>query len=436
MAKIETDLSRVFSSLEECPSEDTLRLFFNKRLSQDKAIEVRSHISKCQFCSTFIDQLPDVDKELQNYIPLQFKPNQKIEKLLRDGSERLSKILHKRNPRPRFGQVWLTKTNFIVPMGNRGFREENRPGLGRAVLVLSSPSDSLSTGFPAIQVAPLSDEVHYATDLDLLLPEETNPLGYKAMIEFWNINPMLAINLRQFVGEFKNPGLLKQIKLMWKQAVGIKVAYSEIKKVPTGDIVFSPKDPRVQFRQREIESTAYLREPVEALIELAEAETASKPEGVLGTAIELGQKQLKKIKEFVEQFIASPKPAPQPVPALVAFKKEKLTATDLLKRPKSILLFDKEADWQLKGKLVFRDNRFYLYITGADAPKITRVTMKVGNKTKGTETLNRESLVANVAQYVIPERLIRIASTRGMTIKIYFGRESFEVKVNPYGRGK
>ena len=437
MQRLNTSRSRVFSALKECPSEEKLRLFLSDELPIQEAAEINSHIANCEFCAIQVNEILEGKSAPPEILPKDLKRSDEANRLSKIGADRLYKILGQKNPVPHFGQLWLSNTDVLVPTGQSKIKTLDRHGFGRIVLTLSEPSESLTENFQIVQVAPLSRELHYGTELDLLLSEETNPLGFEAMIEFWNINPMLAVNLRQFVGRFTDPTLLGQIKLMWKQAAGIKVPYTEIEEIPTGEIVFSPKDPRVRFQQREIDSTAYLREPVQALIELVEAEKE--------TAMNRGQRALKKASEVlvlgqdiwnkVKGFVAAvfPQPVPPLQPVHVFKGEKKPSAHELNKPPESVQLFDKEKDWQLKGKVVFRDGNVYMYISGNAAPKVTKVTLRVSRGTKGTHILKRETMVANVAQYLVPKNLIRNVSKHGMTVTIHCGGKKYDLKMDAEG---
>lgn len=107
-------------------------------------------------------------------------------------------------------------------------------------------------------VVPVSDEVRYATNWDLLLDEQL--LGYRAMAEVWNHGTVLVEQLNEKIGELGE----------WASALeALYAAALEGAELPTalpvGPTVLSEIDPRNAFQDQEGERTAVYWQPANLL---------------------------------------------------------------------------------------------------------------------------------------------------------------------------
>jgi len=103
-------------------------------------------------------------------------------------------------------------------------------------------------------VIPLSDEVRFATDWDLLLDE--NVLGYEAIAQVWNHGTVLVEQLEEKIAELGE----------WASALeSLYTAALEGREVPTpvqvGPAVLTDADPRLIFQEEEGERAATFWEP-------------------------------------------------------------------------------------------------------------------------------------------------------------------------------
>jgi hypothetical protein len=136
-------------------------------------------------------------------------------------------------------------------------------------------------------VVPLSDEVVYATNWDVLL--ERSVLGYSTMAEVWNHGAVMPEQLVERLGELGEA----------TEAVSsLYVAALESSEVPTGLRVGLPvlgdADPRLVFQSEEAERTAVYWQPATLL---AGVET-------LGELIQLQREELGLPRSELEQVIS------------------------------------------------------------------------------------------------------------------------------------
>src|SRR5439155_16593470 len=111
-------------------------------------------------------------------------------------------------------------------------------------------------------VVPVSDEVRYATNWDLLLEEQL--LGYRAMAEVWNHGTVLVEQLNEKIGELGDRG--SALEAMYAAALeGARLPTA----LPVGPAVLSDIDPRNAFHDQEGERTAVYWQPANLLAGVA-----------------------------------------------------------------------------------------------------------------------------------------------------------------------
>lgn len=169
-----------------------------------------------------------------------------------------------RNQRVEVGEVWSTTRNPRLPSGE--VLEEVKSM--RNVVILLDDEDAYDQRYPDIRVAPVSTETQYACDEDLILSGVENPLGKEIMIELWNSQPMLKMNLDRCLGKLSD-GTIEQLNRLNQKVWGQEV---DLEGIITGLSAIDSGDPRLAFQEREIEETGYLRGPANCLLELWEQE--------------------------------------------------------------------------------------------------------------------------------------------------------------------
>lgn len=161
---------------------------------------------------------------------------------------------------PRFGQVWTTKLDYDVPVGN-GRVVKQSVEEGDYVLVLSNSDASPDPNFPVIQVIPLVFPIKYATDRDLIIPAEANPAKFECMAPFWNLSTMLERNLDEFLGEISDKRILRGLELLWRQEFGLDVSVDELNTMPIGSGILNFSKKTLEFQMSEWYHAMYLRIP-------------------------------------------------------------------------------------------------------------------------------------------------------------------------------
>jgi len=152
------------------------------------------------------------------------------------------------------GQLWLASTPDL-------------PHWRFPVLVIGRPRQRPGT----VLVAPAFTEIDSATDLDLLLPEDT--LGYDAAAAIWAFGPVFEHQLDEHVGKLR-ADLLDEVRALYQHVAvgGERPVHAHVGLALAGD-----KDPRRDFRQELLERIRPLYQPVR---------TAE-----IGTPAELGTEQ-------------------------------------------------------------------------------------------------------------------------------------------------
>lgn len=141
---------------------------------------------------------------------------------------------------------------------------DQKPALGSVYVIHGPISDEYLVGAlvdwdeKEAVVVPLSDDVRYATNWDLLLDERL--LGYRAMAEVWNHGTVLVEQLNEKIGELAE----------WATALeALYAAALEGTELPTalpvGPAVLSEIDPRNAFHDQEGERTAVYWQPANLL---------------------------------------------------------------------------------------------------------------------------------------------------------------------------
>jgi len=111
-------------------------------------------------------------------------------------------------------------------------------------------------------VMPLTTEVHWAADWDVLLDE--NVLGYQVMVEAWHPVDVLAEQLTEQLAVVEEPELF--VELYERSLAGTDGPTS----LPGGPLIDSEDDPRLFFREQERERVRAYVEPAR-VINMAES---------------------------------------------------------------------------------------------------------------------------------------------------------------------
>ena len=152
----------------------------------------------------------------------------------------------------QFGQIWTTKS---WSEDQRSAREEDI--LPRLVVLLEDGDDTWVLSDQVLVVAPISVDIAYQGNYDLLLFEQESPLGYPFMVEIWNKISLFRSQLGRCLGTLSQR-LNSLLELVHQAYLGLSVNLSEVTQ-HLGPAIRHPDDPRIHFQEQEIEACDYLR---------------------------------------------------------------------------------------------------------------------------------------------------------------------------------
>lgn len=154
----------------------------------------------------------------------------------------------------------------VVPLENEPLRPEleTEPRSGSVYVIHGPLSDEYVLGAlvdwddEEAVVVPLSDEVRFATNWDLLLEQKL--LGYPAMAEVWNHGTVLVEQLREKIAELG--AAVAALEALYAAALdGTELTTA----LPVGPPVLSEIDPRNAFQDQEGERTTVYWQPARVL---------------------------------------------------------------------------------------------------------------------------------------------------------------------------
>ena len=258
-----------------CPSAADLLDYAESRLAQPDTLRIRENLAHCGSCTKVLDNL----RNSRNYPGFEGAgPNlsasvpEDIRRLFAERSTHFRKLMalsgHGRPGVPAYGEIWTTKLDVD---DSSEFADSGI--VPRIVIVFVAEAESSVGELSHLVVVPVSLDIAYQTNLDLLVLEEENPLGYRFMIEVWNEVPMLGGQLGRYLGALPQP-IKRYLGLLYQAHLGVEVDLSEFAE-RLGPAIRHSADPRVRFQGEEIEACAYLRRP---LLERVERQTAGEEE--------------------------------------------------------------------------------------------------------------------------------------------------------------
>jgi hypothetical protein len=202
-------------------------------------------------------------------------------------SQQFKDLMHATQPEwPTFGQIWTTKL-----LNDRlDGASEDLPA--RIVVILDSGQQPAESAVSSVVSAPISTDVEFRSDRDLLVDESESPLGYEFMVEVWNEVAMLRNQLGRCVATLSSP-IDRRLGLLYRSHLGLDTDLVELGR-HIGPPIVHRDDPRVAFQEREIEACEHLRRPLLALARDEAAEESPSPERVWlsGSAVRSARRRL------------------------------------------------------------------------------------------------------------------------------------------------
>jgi hypothetical protein len=209
-------------------------------------------------------------------------------------SERFGVLMRAAQPQwPAFGQIWTTK----LLNDRRGVSAGDAPA--RIVVILDSCQQPDEHTASSVVSSPISTDVEYRSDYDLLVDASASPLGYEFMIEVWNEVAMFRDQLGRCLATLSSP-IDHRLSLLYRAHLGFEADLVELEG-HIGPPIVHHDDPRVAFQGREIKACEYLRHP----LAIHEGDHASPTTLALlgGSAVRAARKRLRiDLKQLREQL--------------------------------------------------------------------------------------------------------------------------------------
>lgn len=260
----------------QCPLTVELDEYIEGRLDTGEAARIGRHVSWCARCARILQNLRATtqDSAVNGTTPV------RLEGPDSQRSARLRAALTQRPPDTfAFGQIWRTRVSDADVF-------ENGPDLEpvpRLVVVLHVDEEPIGDREKATVVAPISTETVYRSDFDLLVDDLESPLPFAHMIEIWNEVSTVTSCLARYLGTLP-PSLQLALSTLYRARIGAAADLSLVAG-RVGPALQGNGDPRLTFREKEIDACAYLRRPLLQQI-FAEATTTEEiPVSTLGDLI-------------------------------------------------------------------------------------------------------------------------------------------------------
>ena len=251
-----------------CPSAGELALYVARRLTPAEEEAIVTHLAQCLRCPDIVQNLRVADSMgLGTGVSAVPSAPRMRDTRLRSaaGARRFGDLLQLSRPdRLRFGQYWT----IAAPQETL----EVDAGADCRMVVLLADDDTSATGHDAtVLTAPISLDLAYRSQDDLLVRGDEGPLGYDVIIEAWNTVTVLRDQLVRYTGTLQQPAK-RHLGLLCQAQLGLNVDLTELA-WRRGPAILDPADPRVQFQEQEILACAHLRRPalraLEAVVEVA-----------------------------------------------------------------------------------------------------------------------------------------------------------------------
>jgi hypothetical protein len=271
-----------------CPDDKTILAFRSNELSGEEYDAVALHLLFCNDCRESLNSLPWEEVEGDEGAPEVDEPRPNVH--ITPSLSRAIKLFRERHQqnasgtpgtpkeiqedRIRVGQIWRTKSEGIAVPSSGGTEYHSvtelnsRPHL---VIITRTKIDNPSSGtdYHTILVAPVDGNTEYKDQGDLFVAQEDSPLGYSFITQLWNEQPMLQENLDCCLGDL-NPEQHSTL-LSTLDALGDKESSGTSYSLEAIIMKGLYQDPMMRYRAKEYEDTAYLRMPVQSLIEIEDS---------------------------------------------------------------------------------------------------------------------------------------------------------------------
>jgi hypothetical protein len=267
------------------------------------ASDVSGHLRECPSCTETSKILESERKAFESRDGFRLLVPADVRSVSATRAAHFRNLMELHAPRRlQAGQIWAT-----TPQGDSAEGESVAAAMvPRLVIVIGTEFEITDERHPAVAALPVSLDLAYQADRDLLVPEAVSPLGYPFMVETWNDVAMLRSQLTRYLGllperltqfvlqlhrsQFSTrSGLQSPENRRWPNYESSQAPTSEFNLLElggsVGPAISHAEDPRVAFQKQEVEACQYLRTPLLTLISMAEQEDVPSIKGSLSPKV-------------------------------------------------------------------------------------------------------------------------------------------------------
>lgn len=276
-----------YGQMLNCPDPLTLLDYQAQALDEGACADIDAHLAACPACREAL-------------VAFQELPAESFEVHLPERLPTLADEPDRGETRPltlQAGQIWLLKgridlADHALPASQQGERVIDSGALRLVVLTDTGKKHLGKAAFQELSVCPISEEILMATDRDLVLESPSLSALGPCMIETWNPQIILALQLQDWLGDLSAQELIQLQALIGAASAAPFVVPAG---VPHGGEVVRSEGAHARFQALEQDQASRLNLPYQAL------QTALKE--IRPYLAEIGKGRLK--------AAASPEKAPQ-----------------------------------------------------------------------------------------------------------------------------
>lgn len=252
--KLFDSILNAYQEMLDCPDPISLEDYRLGELSTEESDEIKTHLEQCAHCQLALQQLNNFESST----------------LVSEPTNLVSFVSQAELPSPvefKAGQIWLSKAELDLNAFHLNAQKQVIvASLMRTFLILECGKKSFGNrDYQSLTVSPISEFIELATEHDYILSDQDSGFGVPMMIELWNSQQVLSLQLERCIGELSEHHLvavqqMRKLILNQESLIGSGL--------PRGGQIQDQAGPHAKFQQREKEQGRYLHIPVEALASL------------------------------------------------------------------------------------------------------------------------------------------------------------------------
>lgn len=238
-----------YAQMLDCPDPLSLAAFALNQLPAEQERKLQAHLTDCQACQTALNHLNKTAATGQ--IPYDFNQDASLAAEL-DQTPATPQALAP-------GQIWSTYAQFDLkahglPVGQQALVEADFSRL----FVITALGPKHLGRFQEVTLCPLSEQTELSSEQDLLIAAADNPFDETLMLESWNPQQALSLQLEHYHGQLSAKILADLDALQQAKPNSAR----------RGGKIISERGPHARFQELERQQNAYLAKPLQALHEL------------------------------------------------------------------------------------------------------------------------------------------------------------------------